>query len=142
MRACGPEPELAEAFTELHASGYAHSVEVWDRAGQLAGGLYGLSIGRAFFTEKMFSRERDSANVALVTLTCHLQHWGLTLNDGKRVSGQLSQLGFVAVPRFAFNELLTKATEAPSRIGKWTVETGLDAARWNPKVAGTERARG
>lgn len=141
VRACAHEPALIEAFTALHEAGYAHSVEVWDRAGRLVGGLFGLGIGRVFYTEKMFARERDTANVAFVTLTCHLQHWGFSLNDGKRTSGQLSQLGFVVIPRFAFNGLLSKATQAPSRAGKWSVETGLDAARWNPKVAGTGRAR-
>jgi leucyl/phenylalanyl-tRNA---protein transferase len=141
LRACAPEEGLAEAFTALHAAGYAHSVEVWDRAGRLAGGLYGLAIGHAFFTEKMFSRERDAAAVGFVTLSCHLQHWGFALNDGKRMSGQLSQLGFMLVPRFAFNGLLSKATQEPTRMGKWTIEMGLDAARWNPKVAGTGRAK-
>ncbi|MGK2923605.1 MAG: leucyl/phenylalanyl-tRNA--protein transferase [Methyloceanibacter sp.] len=140
MRACAPEPALADAFAELNASGYAHSVEVWDRAGRLAGGLFGLAVGQAFFTEKLFSRERDAVNVGFVTLSCHLQHWGFALNDGKRMSGQLSQLGFSVVPRFAFNGLLSKATQEPTRMGKWTVERGLDAARWNPKVAGTGRA--
>ncbi len=114
MCACTPEPALAEVFAALHAAGYAHSVEVWDRAGRLSGGLFGLGIGRAFFTEKMFSRERNAASIAFVTLTCHLQHWGFTVNDGKRMTGQLSQLGFVVVPRFAFNGLLSKATAAPS----------------------------
>jgi leucyl/phenylalanyl-tRNA--protein transferase len=88
----------------------------------------------------MLSRERDAAGVGFVTLSCHLQHWGFALNDGKRMTGQLSQLGFVVVPRFAFNGLLSKATQEPTRDGKWTVEMGLDPARWNPKVAGTGRA--
>jgi leucyl/phenylalanyl-tRNA--protein transferase len=139
IRACAPEPELADAFTALHEAGYAHSAEVWDQSGRLAGGLYGLAIGSAFFTEKMFSRERDAASVGFVTLSCHLQHWGFVLNDGKRMSGQLSQLGFQVVPRFAFNGLLSKATQEPSRVGKWSVEMGLDPARWNPKVPGTGR---
>ena len=139
VRACAPEPAMAEAFEALHEDGYAHSVEVWDRSGRLAGGLYGLAIGQAFFTDKMFSRERDAASVGVVTLSCHLQHWGFALNDGKRMSGQLSQLGFQVVPRFAFNGLLSKATLEPSRSGQWTVETGLDPARWNPKVPGTGR---
>jgi len=141
VRACAPEPELADAFIALHADGYAHSVEVWDRAGRLAGGLFGLAIGHAFFTETMFSRERDAASVGFVSLSCHLQHWGFALNDGKRMSGQLSQLGFLVVPRFAFNGLLSKATQEPSRVGNWTVEMGLDPARWNPKVPGTGRAK-
>jgi leucyl/phenylalanyl-tRNA--protein transferase len=139
VRACALEPEIAEAFMQLHVAGYAHSVEVWDRFGRLAGGLYGLAIGQAFFTDQMFSRERDAASVGFVTLSCHLQHWGFALNDGKRMTGQLSQLGFVVVPRLAFNGLLSKATQEPTREGKWTIEMGLDAARWNPKVAGTGR---
>ncbi|MEM7192570.1 MAG: leucyl/phenylalanyl-tRNA--protein transferase [Pseudomonadota bacterium] len=140
LRACAAEPVLDAAFADLYRAGYAHSVEVWDRRGRLAGGLYGLSIGRAFFTERFFSRERDAANVGFVTLSCHLQHWGFKLNDGKRVNGHLSQLGFAVVPRFAFNGLVSKATLAPTRIGKWCVETGLDAARWNPKFADTGKA--
>ncbi len=130
---------LAASFTALHEAGHAHSVEVWDRSGRLAGGLYGLAIGRAFFTEKMFSRARDASNVGVVTLSCHLQHWGFALNDGKRMSGQLSQLGFMLVPRFALNGLLSKATKERGREGKWTVDEALDAARWNPKVPGTGR---
>jgi leucyl/phenylalanyl-tRNA--protein transferase len=141
LRACAPEPAMEGAFKALYEDGYAHSVEVWDRSGRLAGGLYGLAIGQAFFTERMFSRERDAANVGAVTLSCHLQHWGFALNDGKRMSGQLSQLGFKVVPRFAFNGLLSKAVLESSRVGRWNVETGIDPARWNPKVPGTGRAK-
>jgi leucyl/phenylalanyl-tRNA--protein transferase len=137
IRACAAAPEMVESFTALHEAGHAHSVEVWDRSGRLAGGLYGVAVGRAFFTEKMFSRERDAANVGFVTLSCHLQHWGFAVNDGKRMSGQLSQLGFMLVPRFAFNGLLSKAARESGREGPWTVDETLDAARWNPKVAGT-----
>lgn len=140
LRGCAPEAAVAEAFLALHQGGYAHSVEVWDRSGRLAGGLFGLSVGQAFFTEGLFSRERDAANVGFVTLSCHLQHWGFKLNDGKRMAGHLSQLGFVVVPRFAFNGLLSKAIPTPTRFGKWSVETGLDAARWNPKYVGTGKA--
>jgi leucyl/phenylalanyl-tRNA---protein transferase len=139
IRACAPGQDVVESFTALHEAGHAHSVEVRDRSGRLAGGLYGVSVGRAFFTEKMFSRERDAANVGFVTLSCHLQHWGYAVNDGKRMSGQLSQLGFMLVPRFAFNGLLSKAAFEPGREGSWAVDETLDAARWNPKVPGTGR---
>lgn len=142
LRGCAPDDDLSEAYLALHRAGYAHSIEARDRQGRLVGGLYGLAIGRAFFTEGMFSRERDAAGVAFVTLSCHLQHWGFLLNDGKRVMGRLSQLGFVVVPRRSFNDLLSKAILAPSRVGKWTVETGLDAGRWNPKFPGTGKATG
>ena len=140
IRACAASPEMVDSFTALHEAGHAHSVEVRDRSGRLAGGLYGVSVGRAFFTEKMFSRERDAAAVGFVTLSCHLQHWCYAVNDGKRMSGQLSQLGFMLIPRFAFNGLLSKAAREPGREGRWTVDDSLDAARWNPKVPGTGRA--
>lgn len=136
----GAAESLGESFLALHEAGHAHSVEVWDRSGRLAGGLYGLAIGRAFFTEKMFSRSRDASNLGFVTLSCHLQHWGFVLNDGKRMTGQLSQLGFMLVPRFAFNGLLSKAAREPGRDGRWSLDDTLDAARWNPKVPGTGRA--
>lgn len=140
-RGASPGSDMTASFMALHRAGYAHSVEVWDRSGRLAGGLYGVAIGRAFFTEKMFARERDASNVGMLTLSCHLQHWGFVLNDGKRMSGQLSQLGFMLVPRFAFNGLLSKATCAPGREGRWCVDHALDAARWNPRVPGTGRAQ-
>jgi leucyl/phenylalanyl-tRNA--protein transferase len=140
IRACAPGPDNVESFTALHEAGHAHSVEVWDRSGRLAGGLYGVAVGRAFFTEKMFSRAREASKVGFVTLSCHLQQWGFALNDGKRMSGHLSQLGFMLIPRFAFSGLLTKATCETGREGKWAVDEALDAARWNPKVPGTGRA--
>ena len=141
LRGCSPEKDIQDAFMALHHAGYAHSVESWDFRGRLVGGVFGLAIGRAFFAEGMFTRERDAANVGFIALSCHLQHWGFTLNDGKRMRGHLSQLGFVAVPRFAFNGLVSKAVLHPTRLGKWSVETGLDAARWNPQYAGTGKAK-
>jgi leucyl/phenylalanyl-tRNA--protein transferase len=134
-------PDIIEGFAALHDAGYAHSVEVWDRADRLAGGLYGVAIGGVFFTESMVSAARDAAKVGFVTLSCHLQHWGFALNDGKRMSGQLSQLGFTLIPRDAFNRVLAKACGEPGRKGRWTVDETLDASRWNPKVPGTARAR-
>ncbi|MGH6734865.1 MAG: leucyl/phenylalanyl-tRNA--protein transferase [Methyloceanibacter sp.] len=141
VRACAPGTEIERSFLALHEAGHAHSVEVWDRAGRLDGGLYGVAVGRAFFTERMVSRARTAAKVGLITLSCHLQHWGFVVNDGKRMSGALSQLGFMPIPRPAFNRLLAKACRDPSRSGKWAIDETLDVSRWNPKMPGSARAR-
>ena len=78
-------------------AGLAHSVEIWDRSGALAGGIFGLAIGRVFFTEGHFARARDASKVGFIALNCHLQRWGYLLNDGKHLSGRLCQLGFLPI---------------------------------------------
>ncbi len=127
-------PEMIEAYSKAFDAGLAHSVEVWNEAGELVGGAYGLSVGRVFFTELQFTRQRDASKVGFAVLNCHLQRWGYVLNDGKHLTGYLSQLGFSLVPRAAFNALLAKACQEPGREGQWFVEPGLDVARWEPKA--------
>ena len=95
----------------LHEAGYAHSVEVWDRSGNLAGGLYGMAIGKAFFTESMFARQPDASKVAFIALSCHLQ----LLNDGKHDSPHLAKLGFRLMPKAELNLLLTEACAEPGK---------------------------
>lgn len=129
-------PQVIESYQALHAAGLAHSVEVWDRAGNLAGGLYGVAIGRAFFTESMFARQPDASKIGFITLSCHLQKWGFALNDGKRESGHLRRLGFTLIPRARFDALLGSACAAPGREGCWAVDKSIDVSRWDPK-AGT-----
>jgi len=77
-------PEMAAAYRRLHRLGHAHSVEAWTRDGELAGGLYGVAIGRVFFGESMFSRRSDASKVALVTLCRALEAWGYGLVDARR----------------------------------------------------------
>jgi leucyl/phenylalanyl-tRNA---protein transferase len=125
--------DIVEAFTRAFHAGLAHSVEVWDREGELVGGAYGLSVGRVFFTESQFSRRRDASKVGFATLNCHLQRWGYVLNDGKLLNGHLSQMGFTLIPRGAFNALLAKACKDPGREGRWAVDPSVDVARWNPR---------
>ena len=133
-------PDIIAAYRALHEAGYAHSVEVWDRSGNLAGGLYGVAIGKAFFTESMFARQPDASKVAFIALSCHLQHWGFVLNDGKHDSPHLAKLGFRLMPKAEFNLLLTEACAEPGKPGRWTVEPQLDLSRWEPK-AGSGQAR-
>jgi leucyl/phenylalanyl-tRNA---protein transferase len=126
-------PDIIAAYEALHDAGFAHSVEVWDRAGNLVGGLYGVAVGKMFITESMFARQADASKVGLVTLSAHLQQWGFVLNDGKRDSGHLRSLGFDLMPRSQFNALMAKASSQPGRPGKWAVDNSIDVFQWNPK---------
>ena len=127
-------PDIMQAYKALHEAGYAHSVEVWDRAGTLAGGLYGVAIGKAFFTESMFARQPDASKAGFVVLSYYLQRWGFAVNDGKRDSEHLRSLGFRLIPRKAFNALLAQACNAPGRPGPWTIDSTADIAEWQPEA--------
>lgn len=126
-------PDIIAAYEALHDAGYAHSVEVWDRAGNLVGGLYGVAVGRAFVTESMFARQADASKIGLITLSAHLQKWGFVLNEAKRDSGHLRSLGFALMPRSEFNTLMARACSEPGRPGTWTVDKSIDVFQWNPR---------
>ncbi len=103
-------PPIREAYVELHRRGHAHSVECW-RDGELTGGLYGVSLGRAFFGESMFSRERDASKVALVHLVEQLNRQGFVLLDTQFTTDHLKRFGAVDVPRRRYEKLLEQALE-------------------------------
>jgi len=98
---------MAEAFAELHTLGWAHSLEVW-RGDELAGGLYGLAIGRVFFGESMFSRRTDASKTAMVALGTELTHRGFALIDCQVVSPHLLSMGAETLPRHEFLDLLRR----------------------------------
>jgi len=100
---------IVALYCELHERGHAHSVEAW-REGRLAGGLYGVSIGAAFFGESMFSRETDASKVALVHLVARLVAGGYRLLDTQFVTGHLQQFGAVEISRDAYRARLFEAT--------------------------------
>ncbi|HEX3672702.1 MAG TPA: leucyl/phenylalanyl-tRNA--protein transferase [Rhizomicrobium sp.] len=102
--------EIVRLYTELFAIGHAHSVEC-RRDGALAGGLYGVSLGAAFFGESMFSRERDASKVALVHLVARLNAGGFTLLDTQFLTDHLSQFGAVEIAKEEYLELLYPAVE-------------------------------
>lgn len=108
--------EMASAYQKLHDHGYAHSVEVW-ADGQLAGGLYGVNIGRIFFGESMFSRMTDASKIALVQLVCVCRGFGIRLIDCQVSSAHLANLGSRQIARTAFRELLQRYTPFPSPSG-------------------------
>ncbi len=112
-------PEMRAAYGRLHRLGAAHSVEVW-YGDELAGGLYGVAIGRVFFGESMFSRRSDASKVALVHLAHTLRVWGYGLIDAQIRSAHLERLGVEAVPRGRFLELLDRWCEQPGHPPPWT----------------------
>jgi leucyl/phenylalanyl-tRNA---protein transferase len=99
---------IVSLYTQLHRMGRAHSVECW-REGRLVGGLYGVSLGGAFFGESMFSRERDASKVALVYLVARLKAGGFTLLDAQFLTDHLAQFGAIAIPRQDYLEHLARA---------------------------------
>ncbi|MDP1963664.1 MAG: leucyl/phenylalanyl-tRNA--protein transferase [Reyranella sp.] len=104
---------IIDLYSELHHRGHAHSIEC-RIGGQLVGGLYGVSVGAAFFGESMFSRERDASKVALVHLVARLIQGGFRLLDCQFMTEHLRSFGAVEIPREAFRALLANAIDRPA----------------------------
>lgn len=100
--------EIASLYASLHRSGYAHSVEI-EMGGELSGGLYGVTLGGAFFGESMFSWRTDASKIALVHLVARLKVGGFTLLDTQFVTDHLRSLGAVEIPRADYHAQLAKA---------------------------------
>jgi leucyl/phenylalanyl-tRNA---protein transferase len=107
------EPDLMEAYMRLHAAGHAHSVEVW-RDDVLAGGIYGVAVGRFFAGESMFHRVSNASKIALVHLVDHLDRCGFTLFDTQVASPLTRSMGAVDMPRLAYLERLKEAVIQPN----------------------------
>jgi leucyl/phenylalanyl-tRNA--protein transferase len=99
---------IEQAYVDLHRRGHAHSIETW-RGEQLVGGLYGVTLGAAFFGESMFSRARDSSKVALAWLVARLRVGGFRLLDCQFITDHLASLGAVEISRSAYVALLDEA---------------------------------
>ena len=108
-------PALLGMYRSLHAEGAAHSVEAW-RGGQLAGGLFGVSLRGAFFGESMFSVETDASKVALAHLAAHLIRGGYRLLDAQFITDHLASLGAEEIPRDVYLERLAAALEVEGRL--------------------------
>lgn len=103
--------ELIDAYVALHEMGFAHSVETW-KEGKLVGGLYGVSLGAAFFGESMFHRERDASKVALVHLVQRLRERGYELLDSQATTSHLKRFGAYDIPA---RQYLAKLKQALNR---------------------------
>jgi len=101
-------PQLLDLYQKLHQMGHAHSIEVWEGK-TLVGGVYGLTIGGAFFGESMFSRRTDASKIALVYLVDRLRQGGFTLFDTQFITPHLASMGAVEIPRVAYHQLLEQA---------------------------------
>lgn len=112
-------PEMQQAYGLLHQAGLAHSVEAWAE-GKLAGGVYGIALGRAFFGESMFHVRPNASKVALAHLVQKLTSWDFQLIDCQQTTGHMLRHGAREVPRTLFMRLLHHALEYPNRIGPWT----------------------
>jgi leucyl/phenylalanyl-tRNA---protein transferase len=110
--------ELRAGYVELHRLGYAHSIECW-MDGQLAGGLYGVSLGRAFFGESMFAVAADASKIAFATLLGNLVEWQFSLVDAQVYTDHLERFGAVEIPRRTFLARLHEALAHETRKGPW-----------------------
>jgi leucyl/phenylalanyl-tRNA--protein transferase len=111
-------PEMQAAYGRLHELGYAHSVEAW-QGRTLVGGLYGVSLGRAFFGESMFSTLSNASKAALITLVTRLGEWGFDLIDCQVETPHLASLGARPLPRREFGRRLAAALHQETLRGNW-----------------------
>jgi leucyl/phenylalanyl-tRNA---protein transferase len=114
-------PRIEAAYTRLHALGLAHSVEAW-HGHELLGGLYGVSLGTAFFGESMFALAPDASKVAFVTFVQQLERWGITLIDCQVHTEHLARFGASEWPRADYLAALRVALEQPTLRGPWSID--------------------
>ncbi|MBA3391440.1 MAG: leucyl/phenylalanyl-tRNA--protein transferase [Deltaproteobacteria bacterium] len=118
-------PEMVDAYTKLHDLGFAHSIEAW-QGETLVGGLYGVSVGAAFFGESMFANAPDASKIAFVACVRQLDDWGIGLIDCQVHTEHLERFGAYEVPRMSYLDLLKTALDQPTRRGKWSFEIDLE----------------
>lgn len=121
-------PEMRAAYNRLHRMGYAHSVETWID-GALAGGLYGVAIGRMFYGESMFTRVRDASKIALVQLARRLAASGFGMIDCQMHTAHLESLGARPIPRTAFSRKLAELVDYGPAPGAWRNDSDLETCR-------------
>lgn len=127
-------PEMIDAYRHWHQLGRVHSFETWI-GGELAGGLYGVSLGRMFFGESMFSHRTDASKIALAALVCFCRDHGVGMIDCQQRTGHLASLGGREIPRTEFERRLTPSLGA-SPIRDWTYH----ASMWRHLVTPDARA--
>ncbi|MGE0559514.1 MAG: leucyl/phenylalanyl-tRNA--protein transferase [Burkholderiales bacterium] len=116
--------EMISAYCELHRRGHAHSVETWID-GTLAGGLYGIALGRVFYGESMFARAPDASKIALVCLVRQLRRWQYGVIDCQMKTAHLARFGAREIPRSEFSQHLSKLVNCASSAGHWRFDDDL-----------------
>jgi leucyl/phenylalanyl-tRNA--protein transferase len=126
-------PRIMRAFAGAFDAGHVHTYEVWNKAGQLVAGGYGIASGGAFSGESQFAHEPNTSKLGLAMLNWHLAKWGFHFFDGKLIGPLWQSLGCSEVPRQDYLARLAKAARAPGRTGRWQVETDLaTVSNWRP----------
>jgi len=126
-------PRIMRVYAEAFDAGHAHSFEVWNAAGQLVGGGYGLASGASFTSESQFALETNASRIGMTVLNWHLAHWGFRFNDGKLIGPLWRNMGFREIPRREYLTRLTEAVRLPAKIGRWQVEADLaTVSHWQP----------
>ncbi len=118
---------IRRLYGALFRTGHVHTVEAW-RDGRLVGGLYGVTLGAAFFGESMFSEERDASKVALVHLVARLKRGGFRLLDAQFLTAHLAQFGAAEVPRDEYVRMLDEALEGEGVFGSAQSAVSLSGA--------------
>ena len=114
--------DMVSAYCRLHAIGFAHSVEAWE-GDRLVGGLYGVSLGKCFFGESMFTRAANASKVALVALVNYLKALDFSLIDCQITTAHLERFGAREISRARYLDELNEALNASTLRGKWTFES-------------------
>ncbi len=114
--------DMRLAYLRLHALGFAHSVEAWDSDGNLAGGLYGVALGRCFFGESMFSRQTDASKVAFAHCVRQLEAWGYAMIDCQVENAHLRSLGARLISRSEFLSILKDNVGKAPGHDQWNLE--------------------
>ncbi|MEO1198280.1 MAG: leucyl/phenylalanyl-tRNA--protein transferase [Pseudomonadota bacterium] len=125
-------PQIARLYGDLHARGFAHSVETRDPGGTLVGGLFGVGIGRIFVVRSMFHHVPNASKMALYTLHHHLAKWGFRAVDYQGINPMISLMGYNEWPRSDYESLMRTYAQTADRIGRWSIEDDLETIAAGP----------
>lgn len=128
-------PEMIDLYTQAHAAGFCHSVEVWDADDQLVGGAFGTTVGGLFIAESQFFRTANASKCGYAVLNRHLMEWGFSLVDAKRGSPFMHQQGYKDMPRTDYLQRVREISDTPRGPSVWAVDPALDVAGWKPGQA-------
>lgn len=112
-------PEMEASYAQLHALGYAHSVEVWENE-LLVGGLYGVCLGKMFFGESMFAKVSNASKYGFITLVANLKQKDFKIIDCQDYTAHLESLGAVEIPRNDFEQIIQSEIPKTGKVGNWT----------------------
>ncbi len=126
--------EIRSLYALLHGAGHAHSLELWDHD-ELVGGVYGVTLGAAFFGESMFSRRRDASKMALAYLVDRLRLGGFVLFDTQFITPHLASLGAVEITRAAYHRVLSEAVERKADFLAPEIPSAQDVIQRNTQTS-------